>query len=89
MSLLNGQIRSSWKVTGNDVVWSVTIPANTSGRLQVAATNASAFSLEGTSLAESKRLTSTGKDVFELPAGSYSFKARLGTQTAVASTGRL
>ena len=72
-----GPIDSSWNVSGTDVAWTVIIPPNTTGRLPIASTNATGFTIDGAAVAVSSRLKSVGNGVYELPAGSYSFKAML------------
>ena len=72
-----GPIKSSWKITGNTVAWQVTIPPNTTARLTTASTNATAFTLEGAALGQSSKIHAEADGVFELPAGSYNFKATI------------
>jgi hypothetical protein len=61
---------------GSTAEWHVTIPANTTGRLELNASDAAHYKLEGISLAESKEVkakTSGQRSGFELAAGSYTF----------------
>jgi len=71
-----GSIHSDWKVDGTTAAWHVTIPANTTGWLDVSRAEAAKYKLEGTSLSKSKlakALSRDGRNGFELPSGSYSF----------------
>ncbi|MDR3772336.1 MAG: family 78 glycoside hydrolase catalytic domain [Terracidiphilus sp.] len=68
-----GAIHSDWTVKGGTADWHVTIPANTTGWLEV---NAAKYKLEGAPLAGSKlakAVTREGKSGYELEAGSYKF----------------
>ncbi len=71
-----GEIKSSWSMQGSHVTWKVTIPPNAVGELPV--TLANAFKLGGASLDKSKKLSAAksddGKDIYQLPAGSYAFE---------------
>jgi alpha-L-rhamnosidase len=72
-----GPIHSSWTVTGATAAWHVTIPANTTGWLQVSADQAGKYKLEGAALSGSKlakAATRDGQSGYELAAGSYSFQ---------------
>jgi len=69
-----GEIDSSWTVDGKTVEWSVTLPANTTGRLEVKADEAARYKLEGVPLNESP-LAKKVDGGFELAAGSYRFEA--------------
>ena len=40
-----GEIQSGWTVKGNAVEWKVTLPANTTGRLELAAAQAAQYKL--------------------------------------------
>jgi alpha-L-rhamnosidase len=79
-----GPIKSSWQVTGDTVAWQITIPPNTTARLPIATTNAAAFTVDGTALAQSSKLQAVGDGIYELPAGSYHFKATLTPASASA-----
>jgi alpha-L-rhamnosidase len=75
-----GTIRSDWTVKGKAVEWHVTIPANTSARLEVSAGDAANYKLDGVQLTQSKLAKATavdGKSGFELAAGSYTFQVNL------------
>ncbi len=75
-----GPIHSGWTVQGSSAAWHVTLPANTSGWLEVTAAEAGNWKLEGTPLAQSKlahAATHDGQSGFELESGSYSFTVQL------------
>jgi alpha-L-rhamnosidase len=67
-----GQIKSSWTVKGKTVDWSVTLPANTVGRLEVTSDEAARYKLDGVGLNESP-LAKKVSGGFELAAGTYRF----------------
>jgi alpha-L-rhamnosidase len=67
-----GQIKSSWTVKGKTVDWSVTLPANTVGRLEVTSDEAARYKLDGKPVSESPLLKKVDGG-FELPAGMYRF----------------
>ena len=69
-----GAVTSKWKMQATDAVWTVTIPANTTAILPVDATNASEFTVDGVPLEKSDKVHANG-GVYELPAGTPSFKA--------------
>ncbi len=77
-----GPVKSSWKVSGGDVAWEVTIPPNTVARLPIASTNASGFTLDGAELSKSSMAHEVGDGVYELFAGTYSLKAKLASERA-------
>jgi alpha-L-rhamnosidase len=68
-----GEIRSSWTVKGKSAEWNVTLPANTTGRLEVKDDEEARYKLDGVKLSESP-LAKKVEDGFELPAGSYRFE---------------
>jgi alpha-L-rhamnosidase len=73
-----GVIHSDWKVERTTATWHVTIPANTTGWLELNPSEAGKYKVEGTELSASgqvKAATREGQSGFELPAGSYSFVA--------------
>jgi len=76
-----GTIRSAWSVSGNSASWKLTIPANTKGRLPVRPERKESFKLDGRPLSQSSRIQSSrsdgGYEVYELPAGTYSFEVAL------------
>ncbi len=72
-----GAIHSDWTVEGVTAAWHVTIPANTTGWLEVNAAKAARYKLEGAPLVGSKlakAVTRDGKNGYELEAGSYNFQ---------------
>jgi len=75
-----GTIRSAWSVTGTEAVWKVTIPPNTKGILPIPSEQAGRWSLDGETIARSAKLKAIGKEaakeVFEVPAGSYTFRVK-------------
>ncbi|MDE3186384.1 MAG: family 78 glycoside hydrolase catalytic domain [Acidobacteriota bacterium] len=75
-----GVIQSSWTVKGSTAEWSLTLPANTTGWLQLSTDEAAMYNLDGVPLAQSKlarAATRDGKSGFELDAGGYSFAVDL------------
>jgi alpha-L-rhamnosidase len=68
-----GEIRSSWTVKGESVEWNVTLPANTTGRLEVKDGEAARYKVDGVRLSESP-LAKKVDGGFELAAGSYRFE---------------
>ncbi|HTB95874.1 MAG TPA: family 78 glycoside hydrolase catalytic domain [Terracidiphilus sp.] len=71
-----GVIRSSWTVQGSTAQWQVTIPANTTGRLDVTGEDAVRYTLEGAELGKSP-LAHAVDGKYELESGSYSFTVAL------------
>ena len=71
-----GEIRSGWTVKGNTVEWNLTLPANTTGKLELAAAEAAQFKLDGVQLNASP-LVKAVDGGFELPAGSYRFQGEI------------
>ena len=59
-------------MTGKTVEWNVTLPANTTGRLEMDADEAARYTLDGVRLSESP-LAKKVDGGFELEAGSYRF----------------
>ena len=75
-----GPIHSDWVVKGSAAVWHVTIPANTSGFLELGTAEAAKYKLEGVPLGVShlaKPAELGGQRGFELPAGSYTFSVQM------------
>jgi len=70
-----GEIKSSWTVKGSAAEWDVTLPANTTGRLEVKAEDAAQYKLEGVLMSESP-LAKKVDGTFELGAGSYRFEVQ-------------
>lgn len=75
-----GTIHSGWTVSGNHVMWDLTIPANSTGRLPLSAEQAQMFKLKGQPLSETNlhTLPISGPGVeYELPAGTYHFEVAM------------
>ena len=70
-----GEIESGWTVKGSSVEWHVTLPPNTTGRLEVKPADAAGYKLEGVTLSESP-LAKKVEGGFELKAGTYRFEIR-------------
>ncbi len=68
-----GEIKSSWTVKGKAVEWNVTLPANTTGLLELKDTEAARYQVDGVLLSESP-LAQKVNGGFELAAGSYRFE---------------
>jgi alpha-L-rhamnosidase len=72
-----GEIRSAWSAKGSTAVWNVKIPPNTTAQLPLTSSQVTAFSLDGVSIAKSKRVHTVGETrgeiTYVLPPGSYSF----------------
>ena len=68
-----GEIKSSWTVKGESVEWNVTLPANTTGRLEVKDGEAARYKVDGVRLSESP-LAKKVEGGFELAAGGYRFE---------------
>ena len=68
-----GEIQSGWTVNGKIVVWNVTLPANTTGRLELKADEAAHYKVDGVRLSESPAAKKVDGG-FELAAGSYRFE---------------
>ncbi|MGC2612603.1 MAG: family 78 glycoside hydrolase catalytic domain, partial [Terracidiphilus sp.] len=68
-----GEIKSSWTVKGKSAEWNVTLPANTTGLLELKDTEAARYKLDGVRLSESP-LAKKVDGGFELAAGSYRFE---------------
>jgi alpha-L-rhamnosidase len=75
-----GTIHSDWKANGATAEWHVTIPANTTGWLNLNANEAAKYKLDGATLPASKlakAVTRGGDSGFELGAGSYTFAVEM------------
>ncbi len=74
-----GPIHSDWTVKGTTAEWHVTIPANTTARLEVTLAEAGRYKLDGVSLASLMALKSANLHYggFELSAGSHTFTVQL------------
>lgn len=67
-----GEIKSGWTVKRATVEWNVTLPANTTGRLELSEAEAARWKVDGATLGESP-LVKKVEGGFELQAGSYRF----------------
>jgi alpha-L-rhamnosidase len=75
-----GAIHSAWKVNGSTAEWHLTIPANTTGWLDLDVKQAASYKLDAVPLAQSKlaKVAVRGqRNGFELAAGSYNFTVDL------------
>jgi alpha-L-rhamnosidase len=75
-----GRIHSDWTVKGNTAEWHVTIPANTTGWLELKAGEAERYKLDGVPVIAStlaKASTRGEQSGFELASGSYAFVVKL------------
>jgi alpha-L-rhamnosidase len=68
-----GKIDSSWVVNGKSVEWKVTLPANTTGRLELKADEAARWKVDGVKLSDSP-LAKAVNGGFELQPGNYKFE---------------
>ena len=68
-----GEIKSSWTVKGKTAEWNITLPANTTGLLELKDTEAVRYKVDGVRLSESP-LAKKVDGGFELEAGSYRFE---------------
>jgi alpha-L-rhamnosidase len=72
-----GEIHSAWSIKDGHAHWELTIPANTTGWLPLAPSEAANYALEGVPIAQNKMVEPAKKNDlagFILPAGSYSFE---------------
>ena len=72
-----GAIHSDWAVKGSTAEWRVTIPANTTGRLELKPGEAAKYTLDGVPLTTSAAAKPTASGGIELSAGSYTFVVQL------------
>ena len=74
-----GPIHSDWVVKGTAAEWHVTIPPNTTGKLEVTLGEAGRYKLDGKSLADLMSLKGANSHLggFELAPGSYTFVVQL------------
>jgi alpha-L-rhamnosidase len=76
----HGPIHSEWTVKGATAEWHVTLPANTTGWLELSPSDAAKYKLDGVPLAESKSATATtraGHSGYQLAPGAYTFMVGL------------
>jgi alpha-L-rhamnosidase len=75
-----GRIHSDWVIAGTNVVWHVTIPANTLGWLPLSNSDAREYGLNGNPIVGNPLAhpaTRDGISGFELDSGSYKFDTRI------------
>ena len=75
-----GAIHSDWTVKGTTAEWHVSLPANTTGWLELSAGEAAKYRIQGAPLAQSKTVKTTTRGQqsgFELAPGSYTFVVEL------------
>jgi len=75
-----GPIHSDWTVKGTTAEWHLTIPANTTGALDITPEEAAKYKLDGSPITQSKLakpITRDGKTSYELAPGSYSFQVTI------------
>jgi alpha-L-rhamnosidase len=76
-----GKISSSWTVLGKTATWDLTIPPNTTGRLDLSAAEEAAYRLDGKALTGNAKIAAGkeegGKRAFHIPAGTYRFEVTL------------
>jgi len=70
-----GEIKSNWTMKGSAAEWNLTLPANTTGRLELKPGEAARWKLEGAVLSASP-LVKNMEGAFELGAGSYHFEVK-------------
>lgn len=74
-----GEVSSQWHLQGEEILWDVTIPPNTTALLSLTAEEESRFKIRGKSLAESFAVSREGEGsraMYKIPAGSFSFVVR-------------
>jgi alpha-L-rhamnosidase len=76
-----GTIWSAWSISGRSAMWKITLPANTKGRLPIAREQKQSFKIDGQALSHSSRIrllgSDGGREVYEIPAGTYTFEVNL------------
>lgn len=68
----HGEIKSQWTMKGSTAEWNVTLPANTTGRLELKGTEATRWKVDGVALNRSP-LARKVDGGFELSSGTYRF----------------
>jgi alpha-L-rhamnosidase len=75
-----GEIRSKWSVKGKIATWTITIPANATGRLPLDEFESARMRVDGQKLSESSKVRLVARKshdhVYELPAGTYTLRVR-------------
>ena len=76
-----GTIHSAWSIVGNKIIWNLTIPANSTGRLPLTEVQTLTLQLDGQLLSKSKRVRALPKNndefEYEIPAGHYRIEGAL------------
>jgi alpha-L-rhamnosidase len=75
-----GVIHSEWKIAGNTATWHITIPANTTGWLEMPPSAAGKWKLNGAALGANSNVkfaTRDGQTGYTLEAGTYTFQVEL------------
>ncbi|HKT46526.1 MAG TPA: family 78 glycoside hydrolase catalytic domain [Candidatus Acidoferrales bacterium] len=76
-----GSIHSAWSVAGKRATWKLIIPPNATGVLPLTDTQAKNYQLDGEGLSKSTKVHALqpeqGREVFEIPAGTYQFTVAL------------
>ena len=68
-----GEIRSSWTVKGKTAEWEVSLPANTTGRLELSPAEAGRWKVDGVALTQSPSVKKVDGG-YEVGAGRYGFE---------------
>lgn len=76
-----GRINSSWKIEGKDLIYSTTIPANTTATLYLPASSEKSVKEKGKPISNGRGIRfikyDNGKSIYELSSGSYLFNSEL------------
>jgi alpha-L-rhamnosidase len=76
-----GLILSAWSISGDSAAWNLTIPPNARGQLPISVEQIESFKVDGKPLQRSSRIRSLGKEngkqLYEVPAGTYQFTVKL------------
>jgi len=68
-----GEIRSSWTLKGKTAEWEVSLPANTTGRLELSPAEAGRWKVDGVALTQSPSVKKVDGG-YEVGAGRYGFE---------------
>jgi alpha-L-rhamnosidase len=75
-----GGVHSDWAIKNAKAEWHLTIPANTTGWLELEKSNATQYKIDGVAINEnnmSRAATHDGKDGYELASGHYTIEVSL------------
>jgi alpha-L-rhamnosidase len=76
-----GPIRSAWSASDTHADWKLTLPPNTKGVLPISSGMVSRWTLDGGPIVRNSKVKAIGKqgaeEVFEVQAGTYTFKVKL------------